>query len=216
MQADREGEVADVVGGELALEARGRALELLDGHHARVVDEHVQRPVPGGDEGADRVEVGQLERRDADIAVDVGGDALAGLGVADGDRYLGAGLRQRAGGLDADARGVLAEHPPGEALSGWMDQVVEYGATKRGMSSALQSVIAAGGNPYSESRVKIAAALATLVDAARDAGAIRRDVDAEDVQRAIGGIWAMPFEPGWEERARTLLGLVMDGLRYGA
>lgn len=118
--------------------------------------------------------------------------------------------------LHESAAELLAEHPPGEALSRWMDQLVDYGATKRGMSSALQSVIAAGGNPYSESRVKIAAALATLVDAARDAGVIRSDVDAEDVQRAIGGIWAMPFEPGWEERARTLVGLVMDGLRYGA
>ncbi len=57
-------------------------------------------------------------------------------------------------------------------------------------------------------------ALSTLLDAARAGGAVRDDVDAEDVLLAIGGIWAMPVEPGWEERARRLLGLVMDGLRY--
>jgi len=118
--------------------------------------------------------------------------------------------------LHESAAELLAEHPPGEALARWMEQLVDYGATKRGMSSALQSVIASGRNPYSESRAKIAAALATLLDAARDAGAIRRDIDAEDVLRAVSGIWAMPDEPDWPRRARTLLRLVMDGLRYGA
>jgi hypothetical protein len=97
-----------------------------------------------------------------------------------------------------------------------MDRFVEYAATKRGMSGALQSVIASGRNPYSQSRTKLVEALTTLLDAARAAGAVRDDVDAEDVLLAIGGIWAMPVEPGWEERARRLLGLIMDGLRYGA
>jgi hypothetical protein len=82
------------------------------------------------------------------------------------------------------------------------------------MSGALQSVIASGRNPYSQSRAKIVEALTTLLDAARAAGAVRDDVDAEDVLLAMGGIWAVPVEPGWEERARRLLGLVIDGLRY--
>ncbi len=117
--------------------------------------------------------------------------------------------------LHEGAAELLAEHPPGEALARWMDRFVEYAATKRGMSGALQSVIASGRNPYSQSRTKLVGALTTLLDAARAAGAVRDDVDAEDVLLAIGGIWAMSAEPGWEERARRLLGLVMDGLRYG-
>lgn len=64
-----------------------------------------------------------------------------------------------------------------------MDRFVDYGAAKRGMSSALQSVIGSGGDPYSQSRAEIGAALTPL----RDAGAIRRDIDAEDVLRAMGG-----------------------------
>jgi len=118
--------------------------------------------------------------------------------------------------LHEGAAELLAEHPPGEALARWMDRFVEYAATKRGMSGALQSVIASGRNPYSQSRTKLVEALTTLLDAARAAGAVRDDVDAEDVLLAIGGIWAMPVGPGWEERARRLLGLVMDGLRYRA
>jgi AcrR family transcriptional regulator len=109
--------------------------------------------------------------------------------------------------LHEGAAELLAEHPPGEALARWMDRFVEYAATKRGMSGALQ---------YSQSRTKLVEALTTLLDSALAAGAVRADVDAEDVLLAIGGIWAMPVEPGWEERARRLLGLVMDGLRYGA
>ena len=118
--------------------------------------------------------------------------------------------------LHEGAAELLAEHPPDEALARWMDLFVEYAGAKRGMSSALQSVIAAGGNPYSESRVKIADALSTLLDAARDARLIRRDIDTEDVFRAMSGIFVMPDEPDWDERARRLLMLVSDGLRYGA
>jgi hypothetical protein len=33
---------------------------------------------------------------------------------------------------------------------------------------------------------------------------------------AMGGIWSLPDEPDWDRRARKLLGLVMDGLRYRA
>jgi len=109
---------------------------------------------------------------------------------------------------------LLAKHPPEEALARWMDRFVEYAAAKRGLSGALQSIIASGGNPYLKSRAKIVDALTTLLDSARAAGAVRDDVDAEDVLLAIGGIWSMPVEPGWEQRARRLLGLVMDGLRY--
>ena len=55
-----------------------------------------------------------------------------------------------------------------------------------------------------------------LLDAAVAAGTVRGDVDAEDVFRAMGGIWSLPLEKGWQERARRMLGLLMDGLRYGA
>lgn len=116
--------------------------------------------------------------------------------------------------LHEGAPELLAKHPPEEALALWMDLFVEYAATKRGLSGALQAIIASGGNPYLKSRAKIVEALTTLLDAARAAGTVRDDVDAEDVLLAIGGIWSMPVEPGWEERARRLLGLVMDGLRY--
>lgn len=118
--------------------------------------------------------------------------------------------------LHEGAAELLASHPPDEALERWMDLFVEYAITKRGLAGALRAIVASGGNPYLQSRAKIVDALRTLLDAAGAAGAIRSDLDPEDVLLAMGGIWSMPDEPGWDQRARTLLGLVMDGLRYGA
>jgi AcrR family transcriptional regulator len=118
--------------------------------------------------------------------------------------------------LHDGAAELLAEHPPGEALALWMDRLVDYGVTKRGLSAALQSVVVSCGDPYSQSRAKVKAAFTTLVEAAAAAGEIRRDVDPEHVLHATAAIWSMPDEPDWPDRARTLLRLVMDGLRYGA
>lgn len=118
--------------------------------------------------------------------------------------------------LHDGAAELLARYAPDEALARWMDLFVEYAATKRGLAGALRSIAASGGNPYLKSRAKILDALSTLLDAAAQAGAIRSDLDPEDVLLAAGGIWSLPDEAGWERRARTLLGLVMDGLRYRA
>jgi hypothetical protein len=69
----------------------------------------VQRPVPGGDEGAHGVEVGEIESADADglvagRAADIDSGPLAGGRVAYGEHHLCARGRERSSGLDADAR----------------------------------------------------------------------------------------------------------------
>ena len=65
-----------------------------------------------------------------------------------------------------------------------------------------------------DTRTQITAAVASLVEAGIAAGAIRSDVDADDVLRAMGAVWAVPA--GSEDQARRVLMLVMDGLRHGA
>lgn len=116
--------------------------------------------------------------------------------------------------LHDGAAELLAEHPADEALARWMDLFVEYAQTKRGLAGALQGVIASGGDPYRQSRMKIMEAVTTLFDAGREQGALRDDVDAEDVWRGMAGIFAMPDGPDWPERSRTQLRLLMDGLRH--
>jgi hypothetical protein len=58
--------------------------------------------------------------------------------------------------------------------------------------------------------------IGTLLAAGVAAGTIRADVSAEDVYRATKAIWNIPASDDWAAQARTVLRLVMDGLRYGA
>ena len=107
METEREHEVAEMVGRELELPAVWRQLERGQRHHAGVVDEDVERSGPGVREGGDRGRIGEVQRSDVNRVVagrlaDLDRGALAGVGVADGQRDRGAGARERAGGFDAD------------------------------------------------------------------------------------------------------------------
>jgi len=107
---------------------------------------------------------------------------------------------------------LLATLPPDRALAAWLDRYVEYVAAKRGMIEVLRPVAAARAELYPETRAQIRGAIARLLEAGQAAGTLRRDLDADDVHRAIGGIW-MIDGPEFREQAARLLGLVMDGLR---
>jgi AcrR family transcriptional regulator len=111
---------------------------------------------------------------------------------------------------------LLAEHSPEDALREWMSRFVEYGAAKRGLSEALSAAVASGLPLFANTRARMLAALRTLLEAAVAAGTIRADVDADDVLRAMGGVWQMSDGPQWREQTQRLLSLLMDGLRYGA
>lgn len=115
--------------------------------------------------------------------------------------------------LEEGARELLAAHPADEALALWTEMFLEYAQTKRGMAGALQSVVASGGDPYRESRGRIVGAVSLIVESGQAAGVLRSDVDAEDVVRAVVGVFSIPADDEWAERARTLLRIVLDGLR---
>ncbi len=85
-----------------------------------------------------------------------------------------------------------------------------------GCARALQSVVASGSDIFADARRQNLATVATLLAAGAEAGTIRPDVEAEDVLRAMSVVWQFDDQPGWEEQARGVLRLVMDGLRYGA
>lgn len=107
-----------------------------------------------------------------------------------------AGLRHpgRGGALDQDA------HSP----RGLADAVTQLEAYFAGERRSFELHLALQGTGLQ------------LLDAATAAGSIRSDVDARDVLHAMSAIWVLPDEPDWPQRARRLLGLLMDGLRYGA
>jgi AcrR family transcriptional regulator len=116
----------------------------------------------------------------------------------------------------ADAAPLLAaEYDPGEALSRWIQRYAAFIVTKRGLAAALHS-----GNPafdtlptYFDKR--LLPALRTLLDTAAAAGAVRGDVDADDLLNAVANL----SKPSYDEdpdRARRMVAIFIDGLRYGA
>ncbi len=115
------------------------------------------------------------------------------------------------------AKELLTERPPDVALALWMDRFVTYVAAKRSMANMLQSVIASSDSTlYADARLQMVGAITMLLETAERAGTIRADVEPEDVLRVMSGIWLVADGEDWPERARRLLALLMDGLRYGA
>jgi AcrR family transcriptional regulator len=105
---------------------------------------------------------------------------------------------------------LLADHDPLTALHRWFDRVAEYAAVKRGVFAALEG--GTGKDLAAHSHGPIGDAVTRLLDAGRAAGTIRPDVDARDVIILIG--YPSRLEPAeFDDRARRLLGVILDGLR---
>ena len=132
------------------------------------------------------------------------------------DALVEAVYRNEVAQLRAAADELLAELPPDAALEAWMRRFVDYGAAKRGMRDALQSMAGGGADLFAETRAQVTEAVAVLLAAGSAAGTLRSDVEPEDVLRAMGAIWLVAGGDDWREEALRVLRLVMDGLRYGA
>jgi AcrR family transcriptional regulator len=114
----------------------------------------------------------------------------------------------------ADAAPVLArEQAPFDALANWMQRYAAFVGAKRGLAKALHS-----GDPafdalpgYFDTRLR--PALAALLKTAVAAGAVRADIDADELLSAVASLCMSNADPG---RAERMVGLLVDGLRHGA
>jgi AcrR family transcriptional regulator len=109
---------------------------------------------------------------------------------------------------------LLATKGADEALSLWMERFVEHVATKRGMAMALKAVVGKDSELFAYCHGRIRSSVTMLLTAAVDSGAIRSDVEAVDLLKALSGICMVSDQPGWQEQARRLVNLLHDGLRY--
>jgi AcrR family transcriptional regulator len=117
--------------------------------------------------------------------------------------------------LCAAAPTLLDAASPLKALRAWMDQFVDYMWTKRGMISALHSVLVAE-EDIMYTRGLLADAIATLITAGVGDSSIRSDVASYDVLMALGGITLIAGEPSQRELGSRLLDLLIEGLRRHA
>ncbi|MEV4713348.1 TetR family transcriptional regulator [Micromonospora sp. NPDC049374] len=109
---------------------------------------------------------------------------------------------------------LLERLPPEVATRAWMDHFIDYLATKREMADALRLVIAAGTNPFAQSRDRLIAAVDRLLTAGAAAGTVRSDVDPGDVLAGLSGVSLAAGGREQRDQAQRLLDLLMDGLRY--
>lgn len=121
--------------------------------------------------------------------------------------------RNEVGQLCDAAPGLLAAHPPYEALRAWTRLFLDYVTAKYGMADALRAIAASGSNPYGHSRAMIQQAIAALMDACVAAGAIRADITPSDLGAALEGIALTSASPEHRPQAERLLALTLDGLR---
>jgi AcrR family transcriptional regulator len=128
------------------------------------------------------------------------------------EALIDAAYRSELARLCDSAGDLLRDMPPDQALRAWMDRFADYMTAKRGMGDALRALIASGGDPFSESRARLTAAVTTLLRAGAEAGTLRPDVSSDDVLVGLNGI-SLATDPERRDQAGRLLDLLMDGLR---
>ena len=106
---------------------------------------------------------------------------------------------------------LLAQYPPVEALARWFREVANYAKVKRGVFTAVTSLVRTDLAGTSESR--IGDAIAMLLDAGKAEGQIRGDADTRDVILLLGCLTRLD-ESEWDPRADHLLNVILDGLRH--
>jgi AcrR family transcriptional regulator len=111
---------------------------------------------------------------------------------------------------------LLGQNTAADATRAWMEHFLDYATAKRGMSDALNTVIASGGDPYATSHTLLTNAVGALLDAGARDGTLRTDLSHEDVLLAMSGIAQSTGEYGTREQAVRLVDLLMDALTKGA
>jgi AcrR family transcriptional regulator len=108
---------------------------------------------------------------------------------------------------------LLDSSPAAEALHQWMHLFVDYIATKRMIAPSLGTAASRTSPLYATSAELITRAITTLLKRAAAAGDVRKDIDPNDLLRAMVGVSYGNPDPAWEASARRLIDLLMDGLR---
>ncbi|MFF0311339.1 TetR/AcrR family transcriptional regulator [Streptosporangium sp. NPDC004379] len=124
--------------------------------------------------------------------------------------------RKEVDDLCAAPADLLTRHAPEEALRRFLLLLVDHAAVGKGMSVALESIMATDSPVFDDARTRMANALTRLLDAGSTAGTVRGDVTGPTLLRALGGICAMRVSEGWLDEARQVTALLLDGLRHGA
>jgi AcrR family transcriptional regulator len=105
--------------------------------------------------------------------------------------------------------------PPLEALRAWMLLFIKHVAGKMLIVPAMDTVDGGSSRLIMGSRGLIRATFTDLAKRAIASGDLRKDIDPDDLLRALVGIFHTTYDPGWEQTARRLVDILIAGSRAG-
>ena len=129
------------------------------------------------------------------------------------DALVAAVYRNETEQLVAAADSLEETHPPLTALREWLLLFVDYIATKHGMYEVLNSIVGGTSDLYSASTAQVKQAIAKLVNRAVASGDIRLDLDPLDLLRALAGVANIGLGPDGERAAKSLVDILIAGVR---
>ena len=115
--------------------------------------------------------------------------------------------------LAAAERNFAETMPPIEALRAWMLLFVDYIATKKIISAALDTLVGDPKRVFGASYNQVWDAMRALVKRAVKSGDIRKDLDPIDLLRALIGVSNVSTSPDWQQSARRLVEILISGAR---
>ncbi len=143
----------------------------------------------------------------------------AGVGVGTVYRHfprrpdlVAAVFRQEIDDCAGTLEALAAEHPPFIALKEGMRRFVELAVTKRGLAQVLHSGDPAFDGLPARREERLRPAFHALFRAAAASGAIRGDIDADELMSAAASL-CMAAPPTRPDQAQRMVGLLVDGLR---
>ncbi len=129
------------------------------------------------------------------------------------DALIEAVYRNETEQLVAAAERLSRSHPPVEALRAWLLLFVDYLGAKRGISAALDTLVASTSELFAASAELMTGATKLLVDRAVASGEIRLAMAPIDLLRAVAGMAHVGSGPKWKAAARQLVDLLITGMR---
>ena len=127
---------------------------------------------------------------------------------------LEAVYRDQVEALRARADELIATKPPAEALASWLRDLLDFGRTKRMLTTALLTTHNKDSELMSSGSRMVRGAATDILTGAQEAGVARADANPADLMRLVHAIsltaeWAADDS----EQADRLLALVLDGLK---
>jgi AcrR family transcriptional regulator len=108
---------------------------------------------------------------------------------------------------------LLETHTPEQAFRTWVaEHLTHYMMTKRGLANALRAATPAHGELPASAHEALVGAVATLLKANVEAGAVRADLQPETVLRGLGGLLYLDRGSDWKGQAASLTDLLWRGM----